>query len=740
MKKGMLICFSVLVAILMLFAVRAEINAPKSIGYNLKTSNLWYLSNISIDDTGIEGMTWEKALDEPWCSGGDGSSIDYPYIISNVIIDASDYGKGIFIIKSNKYFILENCIVNYAYDSGIWLGHVTNGRIRGNDISNNKMGITLDPCCTNNVIEQNNVYQNTEFGINIFESDHNYIQGNIVNDNGVKGINLAPSSTYNEIFDNTVNFNGWLGIHITADSSNNLILSNTVMYNGEGILVETPYNTISENHIEYNGRGIHLSRTETGPNSNHNIIADNYVCNNDEYGIGLDRSSCYNEIFDNTANFNGGYGIHMQEDSSNNLILSNTVMYNGEGISLRTSYNEISGNHIEYNGRGIKFYRYDLEDDNSHNTIADNYICNNAEMGIKLESSSDNLIERNEVINNYRGIYLIESHNNYIGENDVSNQRFGIATLFDSDNNYVENNEVHGCVFGIHTNYYSDGTQVIGNIVYQNFLGMSIYQTTEYSVFKNTIKHNSYGIWAWQCYDSEITENTFLENGDETITEIYGDAITIEECSNVQFSFNTIKESLKNGIYLLLSSDIAISNNIISENGFYGIYIDSNSVDNKIEWNDFIDNCKVQFECQAYDAGVNNIVEYNSWSDWTSPDIKNPIGIVDLPYLIDGDAGNEDPYPRTTVLDTPIQKIQSLTDLVNDMVDEGILREGQGKSLTLKLDMSSRAIANGNLLAARQLLEAFINQVNVFINRGIISVEEGELLISKALFIINQIS
>ena len=41
---------------------------------------------------------------------------------------------------------------------------------------------------------------------------------------------------------------------------------------------------------------------------------------------------------------------------------------------------------------------------------------------------------------------------------------------------------------------------------------------------------------------------------------------------------------------------------------------------------------------------MDNSFRYNYWDDWISPD-ANDDGIVDVPYFVDGVAGNQDQYP-----------------------------------------------------------------------------------------------
>jgi hypothetical protein len=48
--------------------------------------------------------------------------------------------------------------------------------------------------------------------------------------------------------------------------------------------------------------------------------------------------------------------------------------------------------------------------------------------------------------------------------------------------------------------------------------------------------------------------------------------------------------------------------------------------------------------CQVIDDGDDNEFMYNHFSEWISPDADLD-NVVDIPYLVDGEAENEDPYP-----------------------------------------------------------------------------------------------
>ena len=83
----------------------------------------------------------------------------------------------------------------------------------------------------------------------------------------------------------------------------------------------------------------------------------------------------------------------------------------------------------------------------------------------------------------------------------------------------------------------------------------------------------------------------------------------------------------------------------------YAIIIETaDSINNTIYWNNILFN-NLEGNRQAIDNGYSetlpNVFDYNYWSDWLSPDIILPFGIVDVPYPLEGTVNNQDPHPRT---------------------------------------------------------------------------------------------
>ncbi len=147
-----------------------------------KSSGFWVMGPLHIDDNGGGDYTWATAVGQVWCSG-DGS-LNTPYLLENITIDAGGTESGILIEDSNgKYFTIRNCTVmnagtNLMANAGIKLLTSSNGTVVENNCLNNiKSGIYLG-YSNYNFITNNYIYNSSGVGIRIYQSDHNEVLDN----------------------------------------------------------------------------------------------------------------------------------------------------------------------------------------------------------------------------------------------------------------------------------------------------------------------------------------------------------------------------------------------------------------------------------------------------------------------------------------------------------------------------------------------------------------------------------
>jgi nitrous oxidase accessory protein len=197
-------------------------------------------------------------------------------------------------------------------------------------------------------------------------------------------------------------------------------------------------------------------------------------------------------------------------------------------------------------------------------TIANNRALMNV-YGIGLVNFSNNSVEENTVRSNGVGVHLWRSHGNTISNNIASeNVEAGIVLWGYSCNNTIIGNEA------VKSGPIGDGIRVSGsnntfvdnNASENGFYGIMLLGSPNNTVARNKAQHNRYsGLWLLVSSKNNVTDNDFSRN-DES-------GISIWDSSN----------------------DNAISDNHLSGNAKYGIYLER-SYNNTIEGNDAVDNVR----------------------------------------------------------------------------------------------------------------------------------------------------
>ncbi len=318
------------------------------------------------------------------------------------------------------------------------------------------------------------------------------------------------------------------------------------------------------------------------------------------YGIYIQDSNVF-FIIQNCKIYNSpDYGIYL-DFVNNSVIFNNNCSNNGyAGIALvyKCSNNTISENIVNNNDdSGIYFY-----EENNNNTIFGNTANQNGGVGISLHWHSNNTIIKENIVNEnaYYGIELYD----YCGYNTVSD-------------NTINNNGERG----IDLEYYSRNNMISKNLIENNVL---------------------FGVYL----ESYCIKNTFIENTIRNSSEgLYLDS----NCNFNVITGNGISENLMFGIYLTGGGEgdeskfNMIIDNLISENTV-GVCIDSNSDNNSLSENLFVENLKHAIDNGA-DNKWNTSTIGNYWDNHTGLD-NNKDGIVDTPYThIGGSAGSIDYLP-----------------------------------------------------------------------------------------------
>lgn len=250
------------------------------------------VSPFIIDNDGIEGSTWAQISKQAWCSGS-GTQED-PYSINNIKINGLENDYCIAVKNSDVYFKITSCNFYHSKIAAVLLSSAKNGNITNNKIENN----------------DNN-------GIEMYNSDENYIHKNILKENLNNGIHIKRSKL-------------------------NRIEENTISDNKQGLTISSSEKTIISQNLFISNYGSGLDMIFSDSNN----ITSNQLVYNHVNGITLIKSD-NNMIDDNIFHENGVNGLKLSY-SNNNLISNNQFYYNYQSISQSFSKDNITENNEGY--------------------------------------------------------------------------------------------------------------------------------------------------------------------------------------------------------------------------------------------------------------------------------------------------------------------------------------------------------------------------------------------------------
>ncbi len=257
-------------------------------------------------------------------NGSKGTSWATAYMIQNMEIDGGGTESPIHIENSDRFIIIENCtLINANSDSGyanIYLKNSTNVKIYNCSLSLTDDGINFNNC-SNNIVQNNSIYDLDGNAIIISRSYENIIIQNNISHNDNYGIEGDIFSEFNLIIKNNISFNR-AGVSL-FDSGSNYLINNSIFNNSQdGIhLFELNNSFISANNLYNNTKnGITLSGTRDS-----NITA-NSIYNNKESGIfAVGPNVIYNQIENNIIQENIRGIDFLLAAEYNNIIANNFV-------------------------------------------------------------------------------------------------------------------------------------------------------------------------------------------------------------------------------------------------------------------------------------------------------------------------------------------------------------------------------------------------------------------------------
>lgn len=253
------------------------------------------------------------------------------------------------------------------------------------------------------------------------------------------------------------------------------------------------------------------------------IVADDVVL--DGQGFTVDTSdeapavliTANNVTVENFNEPDGEPAIHLR-GANNCVIKNNTIGDLEDAILLQDSdENQIQGNRID----GPDFDCIQLSNSN-RNEVQDNYI--DGEYGVVLGNSDGNRVLNNILHYNEVGIRVNNSQENLIQRNDVQGPLgFGI-TLYSSQDNTLIENDVTGGPSGIGADFHGFSIRNSpNNELRRNFArdhertGFEIRNSDGCRLIENWARLNSVGINLVDSDDCELVQNVACDNGGEQI-------------------------------------------------------------------------------------------------------------------------------------------------------------------------------------------------------------------------------
>jgi len=597
------------------------------------------------------------AATESWSGNGTAAQ---PYAIEGYRINATGNESAIYIGNTTVYFVIQNCLLFNASSSCIHLYDVDRGNVTGNSCSNSTYGILLS--YSSGTVVGNNSCNGNQYGLGIFQSlGRNEVANNTALNNSECGIQLQSDSDLiygndcsgsedgiwldwnswgNEIRNNSCHHNTVHGIYLYWGGSYNLIDGNNCSFNQIGVEIYYPSTSPPEGNI--------ISNNTFQSNSNKGVIlfqGNRYIVENNTFrssGTGLISAYMISHCRIDTNRFlSGGLAIEIQDADNVSMVGNNCsgctlgfALYSVENATMKE--NEFNGSGLYISGFSLRFWNTHMIDtSNLVNGKPIYYFKNQTGGGVPgnageviLGNCSGMSVQSLSFNRVYLAVELGFSHENLVGNCSFNGSLVDIYLQF-SDNNTISDNQcLHDAAYGIFA-YYSDGNHFLRNDWIDGYYSITLRYSENNTLASNNCSGNRDGVYLEQSHFNTITDNVF--------------------------GLNTY-----NGIYLYFSSNNSVSQNLIYDNGRFGVKIEGygRSTDNMIWNNSFYRNngATTTFDpshIQGYDSSGdndwNNTGGYgNWWSDWQNRDF-NADGIQDAPYNISGSADTKDFFPLASI-------------------------------------------------------------------------------------------
>ena len=237
------------------------------------------------------------------------------------------------------------------------------------------------------------------------------------------------------------------------------------------------------------------------------------------------------------------------------------------------------------------------------------------------------VVEDNTLLNNYFGVYFqyskhcIVKNNRITASQKVESQSANGVHLWKCDSMQIIGNKVHGHRDGIYLEFVT-ASVVWRNVAHYNLrYGLHFMFSHSCAYITNYFKQNGAGVAVMFTKRVIMINNTFEES--------WGDAaygVLFKELSDCYLSGNKFYKNTT-GIFFDGTNRITAEHNVFKGNG-WGMRIQANCVDNKVERNNFVGNT---FDITTNGTLTLNHFSENYWDKYEGYDLnKDKVG--DVPY------------------------------------------------------------------------------------------------------------
>lgn len=561
----------------------------------------------------------------------------------------TDSVTGISIGDSWYNFLSSNFISNCT--NGISLFDSTNNNLRDNVISKNNEGISLIGESNGNTLINNTIHLNEKLGLHIYETSNNLIYNNYFNNTlNVESELVSGENIWNKtkIEGTSVVGGPFLGGNFWARPDGTIYPEGGRDTNLDGIFDEQ-YNIEGSDFIDYlplrewkpmtitvnNSTGqiadfttIQAAVDNSSPGDIILIFPGIYKENVDVYVTNLtlmaESGSPKDTVVEAVSNSDDvfyviadgvairGFNVKGHISSPNAKIHLNGVKY------CRIENNQLSGNDSSSNaGFGVRL------DSSSSNVLSNNSVSGNG-TSIFLNNSSENMLISNTAFSSTYGFWVDSSGNNTLNMNNASNSKVGFY-LKTSHGNTLNNSTVLNSVYSGINLRDSVGNTLNNSTAVNNNVSVVLNNSSRNLLNNNMLSDDNYGILLYSYSNNNKLSDNRASNNNVGIhvRTSNGNMLAANEALNSTGAgislWNAIgntlngNKALNNAVSISLhnSSKNALVNNTASSNS-YGILMNSSS-NNKLTGNNISNNkFGIYLKTSSYNKLSGNGVNLNN--------------------------------------------------------------------------------------------------------------------------------